>query len=614
LRLRRALVGDDPRALVPLLTPTACAVVLDLALRGRVIGGFRLAAMAIWASSLLVGASLWLLPMWLAARAWGARGARAAFVALVLPLATFAYAGQALYYEVFHAYVGRDTVRVGLALRGTVLGWLVAWGSPWRFALVVVAGAALTALFARMAARVAPRVRGRPPAIAVVLFAAALVCVAVEGVDSRYLQASTPDVCFFHGLAHAWGGGARHGVSLRTPAPIARVERTTGKRRDVVLIVTESVRADVTCSAPPPGCASPFLDLAAADRLPLGRLTTEAPNTFTACAVLWTGLSPAADMRTAHSAPLLWEIARAAGYRTAYVTAQNTSYENFSAFVANAGIDRLVTPADLGGMKQEHLGAPDERACAAGLAFVEEAPGPPYFLVVHLSNTHAPYRTVDDVRPFVPDSDDPFGDVGRFQNRYRNAVRLQERTVASFVQGLRRTPHWDETVLVFVSDHGEQFLEHGAIYHNHSLYEQELRVPGWLVAGPGALTDEERAALGTFAGARTYLKDVHATIVDLFGVARAGLPYASPDARSLLRPRPPGEPFTLLATTSALWDADLPFLGALEGDRKVAGPAGAGATSFSCFDDLRHPSEYMSLAEPWCEPMAKRVVEAFARE
>jgi len=38
----------------------------------------------------------------------------------VLPFATLCYGGQALYYRVFHAYVGRDTVRLGIELRGEV--------------------------------------------------------------------------------------------------------------------------------------------------------------------------------------------------------------------------------------------------------------------------------------------------------------------------------------------------------------------------------------------------------------------------------------------------------------------------------------------------------------
>ncbi len=620
-RLRRAFLGDAPRRLLPLLAPTVLALGLDFALRGALLAGFRPAGKAIYFSSLLVSAALWFFPLWVAARFWQTQRAAVAmfFGLFVLPIATLGYGGQALYFHVFHGYVGRDTVRLGITLRGTVGGWLVSWGSPGRFFLVVAFGILATLGLALLVRRVAPGVKGRPPILAVVTFVAALACLSVfEGVDSRFLQAATPDVCFAHGATHAVVSAlagdvrARQGMAVRTPVSLPPLSRARARPVNVIVVLTESVRADAMCSAAPPLCVSPFLDEVAADRIPLGRLTTQAPNTFSACMILWTGLAPNADFKTAHSAPVLWEIARAVGYRTAYVTSQNASYENFSAYVQNAGIDRLATGGDLGGMEQEQLGAPDERAFDEGLRFAREAGSAPYFAVIHLSNTHAPYRTDPAVRPFTPDSDDPLGDATLFHNRSGNSVRLQERTLAGMIRELRRLPSWDDTAVVVLSDHGEQFREHGAIYHNHSLYEEELRVPGWLVAGSRVLGDEERASLAAFARSRTYAQDVHATIVDLLGVDRRALPMDDPAARSLVRPRAAGEPFALMATTTAVWEPDTAIIGAMEGEHKVFGPPGGGVHAFTCIDVLRHPSEVTpSSSDAWCAPMIERARAAF---
>src|ERR1019366_7856020 len=131
-------------------------------------------------------------------------------------------------------------------------------------------------------------------------------------------------------------------------------------------------------------------------------------------------------------------------------------------------------------------------------------------------------------------------------------VALQERTVTEFLRVLRASPAWADKVVVFLSEDGEQFREHGGLYHNHSLFDEELRVPGWLIAGPRALDATQRTAIGTHAGRRTYMQDVHETVVDLFGVegARATLPFADlVTGRPLLRPRSPGPgPTVLLAT------------------------------------------------------------------
>jgi membrane-anchored protein YejM (alkaline phosphatase superfamily) len=401
---------------------------------------------------------------------------------------------------------------------------------------------------------------------------------------------------------------------MRTPAPLPPLVRTRAHPLNVIVVLGESVRADAMCSVAPPMCTSAMLDEAAGDRIPLGRLTTQTPNTFSACLLLWTGLAPNVDVRTAHTAPVLWEVARAAGYRTGYLSAQNASYDNFAAFVKDAGIDRLVTGGDLGGVAQEQLGAPDERAFDEGLRFARDAGPLPYFAVVHLSNTHAPYRTDPALHPYEPASDDPLGDQTQFHNWYRNAVRLEERMLAAFLRELRGLPSWGDTVVLVLSDHGEQFFEHGSAYHNHSLYEQELRVPGWIVAGSRALSDDERIALRAYGARRTYLTDVHATVLDLLGVDHRALPYDNTDGRSLLQMPRPGdaEPLALLSTASAVWEPDIALIGALQGDRKVAGPAGGDATAFSCVDVARRPLETAtSVPDAWCRPMIDEVRAAF---
>ena len=129
-----------------------------------------------------------------------------------------------------------------------------------------------------------------------------------------------------------------------------------------------------------------------------------------------------------------------------------------------------------------HLGAPDENATARMLDFVrtlrKEAPDRPYFAVLHLSNTHWPYRVDPAYQPLSPHDASPFGPTPARLNHYRNSVALQARTVSSFLKGLRALPGWDDTVVVFVSDHGEEFREHGANYHLSSLYEEQVRIPG----------------------------------------------------------------------------------------------------------------------------------------
>ncbi len=644
VRVRRFLLGESPRLLLWLTLPTLGALALDLVLRAGALAGYALQGKAIYGSSLLISAAFWALPIWgvarvlvrtregapggegpvtsargttaprrgrgprrPAARSWGARGAAAAIGTLwLLPLVTFGFGGQALYFRVFHAYMGRDTLRLGIALRGTVRDWFSAWGGPWLMAAMAIGGIGIVAGMMWLARRVEASGKGPVPWLLVGTFVASLVCFWTDSVDSRFLQAATPDACFVHGVVHAarmaitgqWG--RRQGVSIRTPAPLPPLVSARDPKLDVILVITESVRADATCSDPPPGCRSEFLDPVAADRVALGKLTAQTPNTFSASVILWSGVKTNADFHAAHTAPVLWELARKLGYRTGYLSAQNPDYEDFGVFTRNAGIDVLVTANDLGGMGQEQLGAPDERATGAALDFVKSVPeGTPYFAVVHLSNTHMPYRIDPELVPFQPQSPDPLGNVAAFHNRYRDAVRLQERTVAAMLAALKQLPRWDRTVVVFVSDHGEQFREHGGLYHNHSLFDEEVRTPGWLVAGASALSDDEKKALASYAGRRTYTQDVHETIVDLLGLepARASLPLAElVTGRSLLRPYA-GEPTALLATSTSVWEPDDARYGVMKGDRMLfGGPNG----HWACFDLAHDPGEHSMRSPDWC--------------
>jgi hypothetical protein len=601
-RVRRLLLGDRPRAILFFVLPTFLAVALDVALRARSLLVFPLKEWINYFGSSLAsagfwGGSLWLMSRLLPARRWPARILLGLYAVLfVFPLATFSFGGQLLYFRVFHAYMARDTIRLGIALRGTLGAWLAAWGAS--VVLMAGIGVAMTALILSQARRAAKHVRRATVALPLAGFGLAAYCFWVDFVETRSLQAAPPDTCFIHGVIHALHDGVtgkgwarRTGISVRDPDPLPPLA-PPAHRPNVILIVSESVRADAMCSDPR-ACKARFLDDAAPDRLPLGRLTSQSSGTFTSCVVLWTGLAPDADFATMHHAPVLWEVARSLGYRTAYISAQNLRYDDFGAFLERATIDVQASAIDLGYASDPHIGAPDENASARLLSFVkDEVPaGSPYFAVLHLSNTHWPYRVDPALQPFEPHDESPLSDIDVLHNHYRNSVLMQERTMAGLVRALRAMPGWDDTVVLFVSDHGEQFREHGGLYHLSSLFEEQIRVPGWIVGGEHALTAPERAALGEWTRRRTYSQDVNATVLDLLGVldARASFPFADRlTGRSLMRRPGRDEPRVLLSTASGVWEPDDAKYGVMQGDL-LAVKSVSGA--WWCYDLKADPDE-----------------------
>jgi hypothetical protein len=623
-RVVAAVLGDRPRFVFLYVAPTLLAIAMDATLRPRSILAFEPLQWLNYFGSSLAAAGFWGGPIWLASYLYGrpGRGAKAGLVAFfalfVLPLAIFCFGGQALYFHVFNSYMARDTVRLGIALRGTLGSWLGAWGGS--VVLMVVIGVAVTAGVVYASRAAAPHTRNAWPWFPMAGFSVCAVCFWLDFVESRSLQAAPPDTCFIHGAVHALRdavtrkGWVRRGISLREPDPLPPLA-TPAHRPNVLLIITESVRADQFCSEAPPECASRFLDEVAQDRLPLGRVTAQSSGTLSSCVMLWTGLGPDADFATMHHAAVLWEVARATGYRTAYIGSQNLRYEDFGAFLERASIDVLVSAADLGGAGDPHLGAPDENATARMLDFIGRGPaddGKPYFAVLHLSNTHWPYRIDPALQPFTPHDANPMSKVSALHNHYRNSVLMQERTVSQFLGKLRSMPAWDDTVVLFVSDHGEEFREHGGMYHLSNLFDEQVRTPGWLLAGGAALSPDQRRALTIWHGRRTFTRDVNATILDLLGALdeRPGFPFASRLlGRSLLRVPPSVSSAVPLSTQTGVWEPDDPKYGMMQDDLLAVRSATSG---WKCFDSRIDPAQRHALTGPPCDALVAVGTHTFA--
>ena len=73
-----------------------------------------------------------------------------------------------------------------------------------------------------------------------------------------------------------------------------------------------------------------------------------------------------------------------------------------------------------------------------------------------------------------------FGDAPR--DLYDNNLSYLDRAFGRFIAWLKKEKIYDRTVILFTSDHGEQFWEHGASLHGHTVYEEEIRIPLILVS------------------------------------------------------------------------------------------------------------------------------------
>ncbi len=157
-----------------------------------------------------------------------------------------------------------------------------------------------------------------------------------------------------------------------------------------------------------------------------------------------------------------------------------------------------------------------------------------FFLFFHGYDAHTPYLSDPDDRQAVGLSERPPRHALRpvcraegrgptrilpFVEEYDGAIRRGDRYVGKLLAHLDELGLRDRTVVVFTSDHGEEFLEHGRCFHVSTLYREVVHVP-LVVAGPGLVPQRVPALVPASVS-------IPATILELVGVERHGLPGSS---------------------------------------------------------------------------------------
>lgn len=518
--LLRALARQRPRLGVALLVaPVLLVVATDLSRRASRLAMLDARHVASYLAAVVESGALWGLLLHVAARRRGALRWIAAAVFVLL--ATLSMGVERYFYDQYATYLNLDATLFGTSLARSLFGQMRA---DERQILLALVPPALVAIALVALARLAVRPRRSRSRLSAPLAALMVPIVFLVPCSYSRAQGSTPDVIYFHaigGLAKVLAQGGQKHVrpGLRHAGYVPALASRPARRRNVLLVLTESVRYDAVCVTREPGCRrTPFTDEAAPERLPLRQMRANDSTTAISVAVLWSGLGPNETRDAIHTAPLLFDFAHAAGWDSAYWTSQHLMFANAALFVRDLPVSHHCGATDLDPEAGIDTGANDELLTRRALRELPEL-REPWFAVVHYANTHFPYRVDPNDAPFQPSTESKAPDDNpAFQNFYRNAVHAQDRTIADLVRGVRAAPFGEHTVIVFTSDHGEAFREHGQLGHTGAVFDEEVHVPAWIDAPKGTLAPEERSSLEAAADRPTFHLDVTPTILDLLGV------------------------------------------------------------------------------------------------
>jgi glucan phosphoethanolaminetransferase (alkaline phosphatase superfamily) len=588
-----------------LLSPVIAIVGSDALRRGKWLARMGGEDLRSYAASLAMTCVFWAALLCVAARRRPGPGRIVARALLVIG-AILAVGGQLYTFDRYQAYLNHRAVLVGTSMMPSVGQQL--WMDRITFAHAIVPAAILAALLPWFLTRLAPaRRRAASWSRDVALLAALAMAFSAPGrVESA---AATPDVLYLAAMGQLGRAHWDHNETVervhpgpRTPTPVPALHAAPKRPRNVLLLLTESVRASSTCVAYTPDCPfTPFSNDAAPNRLPLGQMRAVDSTTAISLAVPWSGLAPTESRATLHSAPLLWEYAHAAGLDTAYWTSQNLLFGNSGEWVRGLPLTKQVSATQLDPDADLDTGADDAKVVDRALAELGSL-RTPFVGVLHLANTHFPYAIDEDDAPFQPESESTGPGYEReILNRYRDAIWRQDRIIGRFFRALRATPEGAHTVVVFLSDHGEQMREKGAVGHTGTLYEEEIRIPAWIDAPPGTLDPDEESSLRDLARAPLTTLDVLPTLLDLVGVwddaAFAGFRAQMPGT-SLLRGGTPADHALVMTNCTELWQCAFKNWGAIRGSRKLI--AHQFDAAWSCFDTDSDPAETNDLGEAAC--------------
>lgn len=599
------------------LAPVVLVVWLDASRRWMRLAEMDEYHWGTYLGSVLEACVVWGILVFAASRRRGVGGWVAAV--LFIFFVTFAVGGQTYFFEQYNAYLNVDVSLFASNFYDSVVNQLFADLPNYLAAKLPILAFAIFVVWAGRRLVRPRRLSGR---VASALAPVAVLASFFIPTQHRHVQAATPDMLYMQavgGLIRTQAGLTEQSNQLRPRArqslPVPALTPKQPIKRNVLFIILESVRADSTCVEYSPDCvATQYSNELTQERYPLTQMRSLDSSTAISLAVLWSGVGPNENREILHTWPLIFDYAQAAGYGTAFWTSQNMMFGNARLWVKNLGVDRFCSATDLDPTADLDMGAPEQYLAAR----VNEEIGDlkePFLAVVQLSNVHYPYLLdPSGPQPFQPaTTSKAASDNEAFKNLYKNVVHQQDQHVAEMLRHLRSTEAGKRTVVVYTSDHAEAFREHGQMGHTFSVFDEEVKVPGWVDAPPGTLTEAEAKALAEKRYEFTFHPDLAATVVDLMGFW--DLPELDRFKKrmighSLIRPGA-NERALPMTNCAGVWSCAFENWGYMKKNMKLE--ARAWDRGWGCYDLLKDPFERERLGADACGDLLDHALKTFGR-
>ncbi len=309
----------------------------------------------------------------------------------------------------------------------------------------------------------------------------------------------------------------------------------------VILITVDTLRADVLSSYGSQNVQTPNIDGLSADGVLFKNAYSSAPWTLPAFSSIMTGLPPGTHLTTKASSKLpdkfntIAEYMTGAGYYTGAIVrnlflspdfnidqgiVDYYHYPKFNKYVRSFGTALLLSALN----KKLTDDVSTEDITDIAINWLGEHRDENFFFWVHYFDPHQPYTP--PVKYITDNSEPPkrigliFDGAGNIRSGhfsptvrerqwikelYDAEVRYVDENLGRLFEYLKESGLYEDSLIIFTSDHGEEFWDHGGFEHGHTLYNEVIQVP-LIIKMPGASkAGEENTRVSTQSLKRTIL-------------------------------------------------------------------------------------------------------------
>lgn len=178
------------------------------------------------------------------------------------------------------------------------------------------------------------------------------------------------------------------------------------------------------------------------------------------------------------------DVLKAQDYQTSFYTSAKFSYPEFDGTIFAKVPSEQLHEAKGSGAGWEH----DRKNVSDLLSFIDNRDkNKPFFTFMFFESPHARYyfppESVirkpypEDINYFTLSREKLAAEMPFIKNRYINSVHHLDSQFARVVDYLKKNKLLDNTIVLMLGDHGEEFMEKGRWGHNSAFTDEQIRTP-----------------------------------------------------------------------------------------------------------------------------------------